>query len=200
MLQSNQGRAAFIEHVFLQSLVKREGTMSSDKFLNIFMIIFSIVLLVIYYYCGFLTWIFETFSIFGFVVCTIVAGFPAGALAFVIYLIIDSKFKSFFREESDLYTDLGELYSRYRGNIPKFKSELSKAKKKISCYAGPISECRDSDGSKCCRMYVHGCTFEFSSSENKALRNVMPGDLIKIKLGYDESDEYSIRFTDCQLK
>lgn len=49
-------------------------------------------------------------------------------------------------------------------------------------------------------MYVDGCTFEFSSSENKALLNVMPGDRIRIKLGYDESNEYSIRYTGCVLK
>ena len=198
MLQSKQEWATSIE---LFPICRHEkSTMNFNAFSNTLITIFTIILLVIYYFCGFLTWVFETFSIFGFVVLVIVAMFPACALAIAIYFIIDSKSPSFFREESELYTDLDELYIRCRGNQPKFKSELSKAKKKISCYAGPIGEHRDSDGFICCTMYVDGCTFEFSSSENKALLNVMPGDRIRIKLGYDESNEYSIRYTGCQLK
>lgn len=114
--------------------------MNFNTFTYILTTIFTIILLVIYYFCGFLTWVFETFSIFGFIVLIIVAVFPAGALTMAIYFIIDSKSPSFFREEHELYTDLDELYIRCRGNEPKFRSELGKAKKKISCYAGPIRE------------------------------------------------------------
>lgn len=77
--------------------------MNFNAFSNTLITIFTIILLVIYYFCGFLTWVFETFSIFGFVVLVIVAMFPACALAIAIYFIIDSKSPSFFREESELF-------------------------------------------------------------------------------------------------